>query len=68
MLFLLVFSAQINQLDPADIEGIVGVEGHLGYGSFGVVRVAFHSGIGPVAVKCIEYRGGEKSKRKFGKK
>ena len=42
----------------------MGEEGDLGEGSFGVVRLGFHTVFGAVAIKCIHYKGSNAAKQK----
>ena len=55
---------QIKRFQCGEIQCVVGEEGDLGEGSFGVVRLGFHAVLGPVAVKSVHYKGRNSTKQK----
>ena len=65
---LLCNNFQIQTYKSEDISYVVGEEGSLGEGSFGVVQVGFHKVHGTIAIKCIPFSGRYAEKQKFLKK
>ena len=57
-----------KNINCKEIQIISGEDGHLGSGSFGVVRAGYHKEFGMVAAKCCDQPAGKRKNNNLERK